>query len=94
MKLQVIANPKGRKWPVGHTILIDDEVMALQLIEEGVAIVHPSVTDPAPTHPCPCQDEDEPCVECDEENEEEEVEEVESEEEVEDDEEPSSNSNE
>ena len=79
---------------IGHTILIDDEVMALQLIEEGVAIVHPSVTDPAPTHPCPCQDEDEPCVECDEENEEEEVEEVESEEEVEDDEEPSSNSNE
>ena len=94
MKLQVIANPKGRKWPIGHTILIDDEVMALQLIEEGVAIVHPSVTDPAPTHPCPCQDEDEPCVECDEENEEEEVEEVEFEEEVEDDEEPSSNSNE
>jgi hypothetical protein len=66
VKLQVIANPKGRKWPIGHTVLIDDETMALRLIEEGACIVHPTVTDPAPTHPCPCEDEDEPCEECEE----------------------------
>jgi len=39
---------------------------AAQLIEDGLAIVHPTVTDPAPTHPCPCEDENHegPCEDC------------------------------
>lgn len=76
MKLQIIRTPEGKFWPVGHTILVEDEAEALSLIEEGIAILHPTVTDPAPTHPCPCEDKEEPCEECDE-HEEEEVEEFE-----------------
>lgn len=89
MKLQVIHTPEGKKWPIGHTLLVDDQDVAERLIEDGFAIVHPTVTDPAPTHPCPCQDGAEPCEECDDNHEEE----VDVFEEVED-EEPSSNSNE
>ena len=70
MNLQVIRTPDGKKWPIGHTLLVDDNEVAERLIEDGFAIEHPTVTDPAPTHPCPCEDEDEPCVECDESNEE------------------------
>lgn len=67
VKLQIIATPEGRKWPVGHTIIIDDEVMGRRLIDEGVAIIHPTVTDPPPTHKCPCEDEsNEPCEKCNE----------------------------
>lgn len=67
MKIQIIAPVQGKKWIVGHTVLVDDEI-GQQLINEGVAIVHPTITDPAPTHPCPCEDEsnDEPCEECQE----------------------------
>ena len=63
MKIQTIAPIDGRRWPVGHTTLVSEEY-GTQLIEDGLAILHPTITDPAPTHPCPCQDSDEPCEDC------------------------------
>ena len=67
MKLEIIAPVKGKSWMVGHTVLVDDPKTAHKLIENGFAIHHPSVTDPPPTHECPCEDKDEPCEKCDEE---------------------------
>jgi len=65
MKLEIIAQVKGKSWIIGHTVLIDDHKTASKLIKEGFAILHSTVTDPAPTHKCPCEDEDGPCEECD-----------------------------
>lgn len=66
MKILTIAPIDGRRWPVGHTALVSQEY-GTELIETGLAILHPTETDPGPTHPCPCQDTDDPCSECDEE---------------------------
>lgn len=66
VKIEIIAPVEGKKWPIGHTVLVDDQ-SGQQLIDEGVAIIHPTVSDPGPTHPCPCEDETaEPCEECQE----------------------------
>ena len=66
MKLEIIAPVTGKSWKVGHTVLISDQKRAFQLIEDGFAIHHPTVTDPPPSHECPCKEHDEPCAECDE----------------------------
>ena len=65
MKIQIVQPVPGKTWLVGHTVLMSDD-KAAQLIEDGLAIVHPTVTDPAPTHPCPCEDESHegPCEDC------------------------------
>ena len=70
VKIQIVQPVPGKSWPVGHTVLMDDE-RAAELIDEGFAIVHPTVTDPGPTRPCPCEDDehDGPCEECDEQSE-------------------------
>lgn len=65
MKLEIISPVKGKSWKVGHTVLISDPKRASQLIEDGHAIHHPTVTDPPPAHECPCKEHDEPCEECD-----------------------------
>jgi hypothetical protein len=66
VKLQIIAPVPGQKWIIGHTVLVDEEV-GQQLIDDGVAIVHPTVSTPAPPHKCPCEDEsNEPCEKCQE----------------------------
>jgi len=64
VKIQTIAPVEGRSWPVGHTILVDAK-LGHELIDAGVAIHHPTVTDPPPSRPCPCEDKNEPCEECD-----------------------------
>lgn len=64
VKIQIIAPIDGRRWPVGHTALVDNE-WGQQLIDEGLAILHPTETDPGPTHECPCKEHDDPCEECD-----------------------------
>ena len=66
MKIQSIAPIDGRRWPVGRTALVSEEY-GTELIDAGLAILHPTETDPGPTHPCPCQDSDEPCSECEDE---------------------------
>ena len=66
VKIEIVAPVEGKKWPIGHTVLVDDQ-SGQQLIDEGVAIIHPTVSDLGPTHPCPCEDETaEPCEECQE----------------------------
>lgn len=65
MKLEIIAPVEGKSWKIGHTVLISDQKHAFKLIEDGVAIHHPTVTDPPPNHECPCQDKEEPCDDCD-----------------------------
>ena len=66
MKLEIIAPVEGKSWKVGHTVLVDDAKVASKLINDGFAIHHPTVTDPPPTHECPCKEKDEPCDEpCD-----------------------------
>lgn len=66
MKLEITKPVDGQKWIPGHTIVVSED-FGLSLIESGNAIIHPTVTDPGPERPCPCQDTDEPCEECDEE---------------------------
>ena len=67
MKLEIIAPVEGKSWKVGHTVLIDDAKAASKMIKDGFAIQHPTVTDPAPTHECPCKEKEEPCDDpCDE----------------------------
>jgi len=56
VKLQIIAPVEGKSWHIGHTILVADK-QGQKLIDDGVAIVHPTVTNPAPPRPCPCEDE-------------------------------------
>tara|TARA_R100000654_G_scaffold45505_2_gene71621 strand:+ start:1026 stop:1313 length:288 start_codon:yes stop_codon:yes gene_type:complete len=65
MKLEIISPVQGKSWKVGHTVLISDPKVASKLIEDGLAKHHPTVTDPPPTHECPCKEHDEPCEECD-----------------------------
>lgn len=66
MKLEIIAPVPGRSYVIGHTVLVEEK-QAKELIEQGFAKVHPTESNPGPTHPCPCEDEhDEPCEECDE----------------------------
>ncbi|MDA9755375.1 hypothetical protein N9V29_00220 [Flavobacteriales bacterium] len=65
MKIQIIAPIDGRRWPVGHTVLVGNE-FGQQLIDDGLAIQHPSETNPGPTHECPCKEKNEPCEDCDE----------------------------
>jgi len=69
MKLEIIAPVEGKSWIVGHTVLIEDTKVVHKLISNGFAIHHPSVTNPPPTHECPCKEHDEPCEKCDEEKE-------------------------
>ena len=66
MKLEIIAEVQGKSWTVGHTVLVDDVKAASKLIKDGVAIHHPTETNPAPVHECPC-DNGEPCENCDDE---------------------------
>lgn len=68
MKLEIIAPVEGKSWIVGHTVLVDDAKAASKLIKDGVAIHHPTETNPAPVHECPCKEHDDPCEKCDEEN--------------------------
>ena len=64
MKLQIIAPVEGKSWYIDHTILVDDK-QGQKFIDDGVAIVHATVTNPAP--PRPCEDESsEPCKGCEE----------------------------
>lgn len=65
MKLEIIQAVEGHRWIPGHTVVVSEE-LGLSLIESGHAIIHPTITDPGPERPCPCQDTDEPCEECDE----------------------------
>ena len=65
VKIQIIAPIDGRRWPVGHTVLVGNE-FGQQLIDDGLAILHPTETNPGPTHECPCKEKDEPCEDCDE----------------------------
>lgn len=65
MKIEILKPVEGKRWPVGHTVDASPE-RAAELIEGGFAKAHPTVTDPGPERPCPCEDTDEPCEECDE----------------------------
>jgi hypothetical protein len=65
VKLEIIAPVPGRSYIIGHTVLVEER-FAKELIEYGFAKVHPTESDPGPTHKCPCEDKhDEPCANCD-----------------------------